>query len=277
TYDARRGLLYFGSGENYSSPADGNSDAIFAVEARTGRLVWRTQLTKGDAWNVGCMLALESCPQENGPDYDLSASALLIDLGGGRDILVLGQKSGWAYGVAPDSGAILWRRQLGHGGTQGGVHFGMAAEGTRIFAPVNDMANTYDGRHYDPALRGAGLHALDAATGRPFWFAKAADRCAGKPFCDPGISAAATAMPGVVFAGHLDGMLRAYDAASGALLWQADTTAPVTGVDGRQGHGGSMSGPGPAIWQGLVIANSGYGMYSHMAGNVLLVYAAGGS
>ena len=272
TYDARTQRVYFGSGENYSSPADENSDAVFAVDARTGTRVWSTQLTPHDAWNVGCMLGNDSCPKENGPDFDVAASALLIPLAGEQRILVVGQKSGEAWGIDPDTGKIRWNQRLGHGGTQGGVHFGMAAEGQRVFVPINDMADTHDARVYDAKLRGTGLHAIDAATGHEFWYANPADNCAGKQFCDPGISAAVTAMPGVVFAGNLDGMFRAYDSETGAVLWQTDTTRPVKTIDGRIGNGGSMSGSGPAVWKGRVFVNSGYGIYSHMAGNVLLVY-----
>jgi polyvinyl alcohol dehydrogenase (cytochrome) len=272
TYDARTQRVYFGSGENYSSPADENSDAVFAVDARTGTRVWRTQLTPHDAWNVGCMLGNDSCPKENGPDFDVAASALLIPLAGDQRILVVGQKSGEAWGIDPDTGKIRWNQRLGHGGTQGGVHFGMAAEGPRVFVPINDMADTHDARVYDAKLRGTGLHAIDAATGHEFWYANPADNCAGKQFCDPGISAAVTAVPGVVFAGNLDGMFRAYDSETGAVLWQTDTTRPVKTIDGRIGNGGSMSGSGPAVWKGRVFVNSGYGIYSHMAGNVLLVY-----
>ena len=43
--------------------------------------------------------------------------------------------------------------------------------------------------------------------------------------------AADTAIPGVVFAGHLDGMFRAYDSANGRILWQADTTQNVKTID----------------------------------------------
>src|SRR4029079_3755731 len=123
---AKRQLLYFGSGENYSSPADGNSDAVIAIDARSGKRRWTAQLTKGDAWNVGCMMGNDNCPSEHGPDLDVAASPLLIPLGGGRYMIVAGQKAAVAFGIDPDSGRILWQRRLGHGGTQGGVHFGMA-------------------------------------------------------------------------------------------------------------------------------------------------------
>lgn len=274
TYDARTNRVYFGSGENYSSPADENSDAVFAVDARTGQRIWRTQLTARDAWNVGCMMGIGSCPVENGPDHDVAASILLIPTSGSKHMLVAGQKSGEAWGLDPDSGKITWQTRVGHGGTQGGVHFGMAAEGGTVFVPVNDMADTYDARVYDKKLRGAGLHALDAASGKELWFARATVNCSGRKFCDPGISSAATAIPGVVFAGHLDGMFRAYDSKTGRILWQNDTTRPVTSISGGTVKGGSMSGPGAAVWKGKVFVNSGYGMYSHMAGNALLVFAA---
>ena len=274
TYDEKTKRVYFGSGENYSTPADDNSDAVFAVDARTGQRIWHTQLTANDAWNVGCMIGVGSCPKENGPDFDVAASPLLIGTGASTNMLVVGQKSGQVWGIEPDTGKIVWQTRVGHGGTQGGVHFGMAAEGTRVFVPVNDMANTYDGRVYDEKQRGAGLHAVDAATGKVAWFARATDDCTARKFCDPGISSAVTAIPGVVFAGHLSGMFRAYDSATGKILWQIDTTKPVKSIDGTMVHGGSMSGPGAAIWKGKVFVNSGYGMYSHMAGNALLVFAS---
>ena len=272
TYDAARGRVYVGTGENYSSPADENSDALIAFDALTGRRLWHTQLTKGDAWNVGCMVGNEACPEEEGPDYDLSASPLLIPLGAGRDIIVLGQKSGVAFGVDPAGGRILWQRRVGHGGTQGGVHFGMAAEGSTVFVPVVDMADTRDGRKYDVAQRGAGIHALDAATGKVLWRKPAPDMCKGRQGCDPGISAAATAILGAVLAGHLDGWFRAYARQDGRVLWSFDTTQPVTTITGEKAQGGSMSGPGAVAYQGRLVFNSGYGMYYHMPGNLLMVF-----
>lgn len=271
-YDAKRNRIYVGSGENYSSPADENSDAIFAIDAATGRKVWQHQFTAGDAWNVGCMVGNENCPTENGPDVDLSASPVLVDLGGGRDIIVVGQKSGVAYGVDPDSGKRLWSQRLGHGGTQGGVHFGMSAEGRTVYVPVVDLVDTHDGRTYDNSINGAGIHAVDAATGRIVWRHKADNICGDKPYCDPGVSAATTAIPGAVLAGHLDGRLRAYDRKDGRILWSYDTTRPHDTITGVTAHGGAMSGPGPAVYEGYLVANSGYGIYYHMPGNLLLVF-----
>jgi polyvinyl alcohol dehydrogenase (cytochrome) len=272
TYDAQRNRLYFGSGENYSSPADGNSDAIFAVDATTGKKVWQTQLTSGDAWNVGCMVGNDNCPEERGPDLDLAASPLLVPLEARKDILVLGQKSGMTFGVDPDTGKVKWKQRLGHGGTQGGVHFGMAADGTLVYVPITDLDDTHDGRVYDKSKSGAGIHAIDAATGTILWHHKADNVCGDRQYCDPGISAAATAIPGGVLAGHLDGRLQAYARNNGKILWSYDTTKPVTTITGATATGGAMSGPGPAVYQGYVVLNSGYGLYYHMPGNLLLVF-----
>lgn len=276
SFDPTTNRVYFGSGENYSSPADGNSDAIFAVNATTGKRIWISQLTKGDAWNVGCMIGNDNCPKENGPDLDVAASVLVVPIGGGKKMIVAGQKSGAVYGLDPDTGRPVWKTVLGHGGTQGGIHFGMAAQGRLVYVPINDMEDTRDGRAYDAKLRGAGLHAVDAANGRIFWRSRADDICNKRPNCDPGISSAVTAMPGFVLAGHLDGRFRAYDNRSGKPIWTFDTTQSVKTISGEMARGGSMSGPGAAISNGHVVVNSGYGLYYHMPGNLLMVFTPGG-
>jgi polyvinyl alcohol dehydrogenase (cytochrome) len=276
TFDAATNRVYFGSGENYSSPADGNSDAVFAVNAKTGKRIWVTQLTKGDAWNVGCMIGNDNCPKENGPDLDVAASVLVVPIGGGKNMIVAGQKSADVYGLDPDTGKTVWKTTLGHGGTQGGVHFGMAAQGRLVYVPINDMEDTKDGRVYNAKLRGAGIHAIDAANGRVFWKSKADNVCGNRENCDPGISAAVTAVTGFVFAGHLDGRFRAYDGRSGKAIWTVDTTLPVKTVSGATARGGGMSGPGAAVANGHVVVNSGYGLYYHMPGNLLMVFTPGG-
>ena len=273
TYDAKRKRVYVGSGENYSSPADENSDAVFAIDAETGEKIWQTQFTVGDAWNVGCMMGNENCPEENGPDVDLSAAPLIVPIDGNTDRLVIGQKSGIAYGLDIDSGEIIWTQRLGHGGTQGGVHFGMTTYNGKVFVPIVDMQNTHDARVYDKSQNGAGLHAVDAKTGEILWRNFADNVCAGRQFCDPGISAATTSIDGAIFAGHLDGRFQAYDARTGEVMWSFDTTTPIRTLSGEMASGGSMSGPGAAIGDGYVVINSGYGLYYHMAGNILLVFA----
>ena len=47
-------------------------------------------------------------------------------------------------------------------------------------------------------------------------------------------------------------------------------------ISGEMARGGSMSGPGAAISNGHVVVNSGYGLYYHMPGNLLMVFTPGG-
>jgi polyvinyl alcohol dehydrogenase (cytochrome) len=274
TLDTKRGLLYVGSGENYASPANESSDAVIAFRLSDGKRMWVQQLTRGDAWNVACMMqANPNCPAENGPDVDVAASVIPYTDAAGASILLVGQKNGWVYGLDPDAdGKILWKERVGRGGIQGGVHFGMARAGSTLFVPIADMADGHDGRKYDSAPK-PGLYALDAKTGRPIWSMPAPLDCKGRKFCDPGISAPLTAIEGAVFAGHMDGMLRAYDSASGKVVWEYDSNTSVPTVSGASAHGGSFGGAGAAIRDGYLVINSGYGLYFHMPGNVLLVFA----
>ena len=273
--DARRGVLYVGTGENYSSPANDTSDALIAFRLADGAMVWHAQKTANDAWNVACMLPDNpNCPPENGPDVDFGASTILLRGARQGDLLLAGQKSGNVYGVDPEQrGKIVWRNKVGRGGIQGGVHFGMATDGERLFVPISDMQDEHDGRKHESPSR-AGIYALDPRTGKELWASPANDACAGRQFCDPGISATITSMPGAVLAGHMDGRLRAYDAATGKVVWEVDTTQEWKTVSGEVAHGGSFGGgAGPMIVHGKVFAASGYGLYFHMPGNVLLVFA----
>lgn len=276
TVDRKRGLIYVGTGENYSSPTDGNSDAVVAIDMATGTRVWTRQSTSGDAWNVACMMADNpNCPPEDGPDFDHGSSILLVELERNKDILLAGHKNGTVYALDPDNKAqVVWATDVGRGSIQGGVHFGMSAADTRLYVPINDMNNTRNGDYLDPEQARPGMHSIDANTGKLLWSNVQSNVCFEEDeFCDPGISSAVTSIPGAVFAGHLDGFVRAYASESGKLLWEFDTRPERIGVNGITGHGGSMSGAGPAIVDGHVVINSGYGLYNHEPGNLLMVFA----
>jgi polyvinyl alcohol dehydrogenase (cytochrome) len=275
TIDLKRKRLYVGTGENYSSPADGNSDAIIAFDIETGAKLWVSQQTSGDAWNTGCLIEFTTddanCPEENGPDYDFGASPILVTLADGRDVIIGGQKSGSVMAIDPDSGETLWTTKAGRGGVQGGIHFGMASHGSKIFVPINDMSYPEDITRYKfktPAK--PGLYAINAENGEIVWSTPAPDVCGDLKDCDPGISQAITAIPGAVIAGHMDGRLRAYDAENGKILWELDTLRQFDTVSGESARGGSFSGEGGAVADGMFYINSGYGIYNHMPGNVLL-------
>ena len=269
TLDTKMRRLYFGTGENYSSPADDRSDAIMAMDIDSGKLLWVRQTTSRDAWNVACMVFIQNktnCPVEKGPDVDFGAPPILVEHEGQR-ILVAGQKSGEIFGINPSDGDLVWRNKVGRGGNQGGMHFGMAAEGRLIYVPISD----YTDASLSSEDARPGLYALDAFTGELVWSHRAPEVCGDLPDCDPGISAAISAIPGAALAGHMDGHLRAYARDDGRLLMDMDTKQAFSTLSGREARGGSFGGgTAPVAYRGMLFANSGYGLYFHMPGNVLI-------
>ena len=275
TVDPVNRRVYAGTGENYSSPAGDSSDAIIAFDMDSGEKIWISQQTAGDAWNVACLSQYttddSNCPEEDGPDFDFAASTMLLSLPAGQPILVAGQKSGAVIGLDPETGETIWKTQVGRGGVQGGVHFGMAAEGSRIYVPISDMFYPEDITKYkfeSPAR--PGMYAVNAADGSLLWSSPADDVCNGMLYCNPGISQAATAIPGAVIAGHMDGRLRIYSGQDGSVLWELNTLQDFPTVSGEIARGGSLGGGGAAVANGMIYINSGYGLYFHMPGNLLL-------
>lgn len=282
TLDAKRGLLYVTTGDNYSTPATNTSDAVMAIEVKTGRVAWTRQVTSGDAYNSSCGDKGPNCPQENGPDFDFGSSALLVRSAGGRDLVLAGQKSGVVTAFDPDrQGAIVWQTRVGQGGVTGGVQWGMASDGRHVYAAVSDVVRVRRTSADSPEApragldptAGGGLAALSLETGEKVWVAAPARICGSNPSCSPAQSAAVTAIPDVVFSGSLDGHLRAFSTRDGQVIWDVDTVRDYDAVNGVKGRGGSIDGPGPVVVGGMLFVNSGYPRFGGMPGNVLLAFA----
>jgi len=274
TLDSKRGLLYVSTGDNYSTPATDTSDSILALELKTGRIVWSKQITPGDVFTGSCTAG--GCP---GPDYDFGSSVIIEKLPDGREVLLAGQKSGVVYALDPDrKGAILWQTRVGKGGTGGGVQWGMASDGQKVYAAVSDMVRKAApgtviqvGLPPDPT-QGGGLTALRISDGEKVWYAAPA-ACGSKPLCSPAQPGALTAIPGAVFSGSDDGHLRAFATEDGRVLWDFDTARDYQSANGIRGKGGALDGAGPVIVGGMLFVNSGYARSGGMPGNVLLAFA----
>ena len=267
--DTVNNQLYIGTGENLSSPASLTSDAMIAMDLDTGKINWAFQATADDAWNSACDTSTpENCPVENGPDFDFGGATVIVDTTQHGRLIVAGQKSGFVHALNPKDGSVIWQKRVGRGGIQGGIHFGIAAKGETLLIPINDMA---DGRTYPDPDR-PGMNALDANTGDILWTTLHEEKCAGREHCHPGISQVPTVVGDLVIAGSLDGTARAYSIASGEVIWELDTTAQdFSSTLGAPTRGGSMSGgAGPIAHDGLLLLSSGYSLYNHMPGNLLL-------
>jgi len=282
TIDERRQRLYVGTDNNYSSPPDDNSAAIFALNLKDGSLAWKHQMVANHVYNLSCRGDRINCPQEFKGDRSrgFSGPPSLIRDASGKEWLVALSKAGIVWGLNPENGATRWQNNiagtpdLDFGLSQGGGHggFGVASDGQRVFAPLfsNEDQRSVD----DPGVGTLGLHALDAFTGRSLWRVPVAKNCP-KGECR-GYSTAPTVISGAVLAAA-NGSLRAFDTASGALLWEFDTARDFTALNGDIAHGGSIEGSGPVIAAGMVYQSGGYD-YAHgtTPGNALLAFSVNG-
>ncbi len=269
TIDVKRKLIYVATGDSYSGVEISSSDAILAYSLDTGKLQWVSQTEAKDNFVNGCPRSA-NCPENNGPDYDFGASVILRDIGGGKQVLLAGQKSGILWGLDPDNkGKILWQLKLGAGSALGGIEWGHAADSRYAYVAISDRMAEQGAR--------PGISAVDFATGKQVWTTPApVVTCAVPAGCAPGQAAAVSVIPGAVFSGALNGHFRAYAAADGKILWDFDTARSFDTVNKVIAKGGSVDGPGPTIANGMVLTNSGYGAFGGMAGNVLLAFTVDG-
>ena len=266
TVDPQRRLIYVATGNGYADPPVPTSDAVVALEMDTGAIRWVNQPLANDVWAGGCRAGgppNPNCPAALGPDHDFSASPMLVTRPDGRDILIVQQKSGMAYGFDPDrQGALVWEYRTSPGGGMGG-QWGAAADGRRAYFSVNGTAGPTPG----------GMRAVTIDTGQEVWSKDAAAKlCGTERGCTAAQGAAVTAIPGIVFAGSMDGGFRAYAADDGTLVWQFDTNRAFETVNGVAARGGAIDGPGAVVADGMVYVTSGYVSLIGRPGNVLLAF-----
>jgi polyvinyl alcohol dehydrogenase (cytochrome) len=288
TVDPKRQALYLGTGNGFSEPDVGRSDAVMALNLETGAVLWVQQVEQGDVWHGLCQpgpppsgipprSAANPLPRsapttspasqlpptppnyycaeaKQNPDYDFAAGQMLVDLPDGKPLLVAGQKSGMVWAFDPDQkGALVWKSDI----SRGEIVFGAAA----------DEESGYFG------MSGGALAAVRLRDGLERWAIPIEPQSSMQ--AHRGISAAVSAIPGVVFVSGLDGMLRAFSTFDGRPIWAYDTTHEVNTVNGVAGKGGSIGSAGAVIVNGMVYVTSGYiGFQRGQPGNLLLAFGA---
>src|SRR5277367_2703496 len=115
TIDAKRGVLYVGTGRSTTGIDQSLTDSIAAFGLNDGKLRWVKQLNvMGQAASSG-----------------FTSSPVLRTLASGNEVILAGQHSGVVYGLDPDHGGeILWQGKPGGADAtaEGGVAWGTAAD-----------------------------------------------------------------------------------------------------------------------------------------------------
>ena len=251
--DHDAGLVYVATGNNYSvpagvcaaperanctqSPADNHVDSVVALDVKTGRIAWAARTLTDD---------VSTNFDHDGPDYDFAQGPSLFttEVGGKLTTLVgAGQKSGVYWALNPATGEVVWKTEVGPGTGLGGMMWGSATDGKRIYVSISNAAHTpisiASATAESQTTTGGFWAALDAATGAVLW---------RTPDPQGAIDIGAlTVGNGVVYAGSLAPQgenMYALDAATGAVKWAFAS-------------GGSVAG-GSAVVDGAVYWGSGY-------------------
>jgi polyvinyl alcohol dehydrogenase (cytochrome) len=252
--DPKRGSLFIGTGNNYTAPAEVEAcqnadptancaaaddffDTALALDLKTGRIKWSKKLQGSDTWTVACLLPTgpkANCPVPTSPDFDLGGSG--PNLVG--SIVGIGQKSGIYWALNPDDGSIVWSAAVGPGSSLGGIEWGTATDGQRIYVAIgnkNMMPYTLvpSGRQ----ITWGSWSALDVDTGTILW--QTADPTPGTMDL-----ASVSVANGVLYAGSFSGQMYALNTITGNILWGFAS-------------GGSVL-DGPSIVDGTVYWGSGY-------------------
>ncbi len=262
TLDTRRKAIYVGTGDASTYPAPPTSDAVVALDMQSGRLLWSRQIYRNDSFIVGCSGAsfTENCPKVVGPDWDIPMSPILENLREGRALIIFGTKPGEVFALDADHrGEPVWRVDV--------VRRAATRNPRGNLGPL--WGGALDGHTVYFGLNAGGVVALSASSGEQLWYTRLASSDKHVTY-----SAAATAIPGVVFVGGSDGRLWALSSLNGHPLWSFDTARSFQTVNEVPAHGGSISAPGPTVADGMLFVGSGYGVVSQTPGNVLLAFSA---
>lgn len=238
--DPAHGLLYVGTGNNYSAPAgvctapgqtgctppaaDDHADSVLALSLATGTIHWsRSTLTSDVATSICGLRPSPTC----GPDFDFGSGPNLIQPRTGRSLVGIGQKNGEYWALDPRTGSVVWQTLVGPGSDFGGIQWGSATDGRHVYAAVSD----HDGIPYritsaaggTSTVIGGSWAELDAATGRIVWQTADPQHAADLGYVSIG--------NGLLYAGSTADVgddMYVLDTATGRIRWSFDSGGPVS-------------------------------------------------
>ena len=264
-YDAASNTLFVTTGNNYTVPQsvkdceaaggtpgeclDPNDhiDAVMALDATTGAIKWATGVQGFDDWNVSCIPGFppNNCPDNPGPDYDFGSGPNLFTINNGKGehrlVVGAGQKSGQYWALDAATGQILWSATPGPGSSLGGIEWGPATDGKRIYVAEENFFGIPYPIPSGQTITSGSWAALDPATGQILWQVPDPSHNA---FGGGNALGPVSVANGVLYAPSMSGDYYALDAANGKTLW---TFHP---------EGSAISGA--AVVNGVVYWGDGY-------------------
>ena len=192
--DARRQAIYVDTGNNYSVPGTVSScqlsaktdkqledcldpndhiDSVLALESNTGGVKWAKRFTYQDTAIDTCVNVIADpanpCPTPHGQDTDFGSAPNLFTAnikGVDQDLVGAGQKSGVYWTMNRDTGSIVWATMVGAGGRYGGIEYGTATDGHRIYIPEGNANYVQTTLVSGKQTNGGYWSALDPASGK---------------------------------------------------------------------------------------------------------------
>jgi polyvinyl alcohol dehydrogenase (cytochrome) len=173
-----------------------------------------------------------------------------------RDVVGFGGKSGVYTLLDAITGEFIWDSLLGPGGDQGGMEWGTAFDGTRIYASITNHHHfpyklTQQGVLTNTTVTGGSWSALDPLTGKILWQTADPQTENSAVLGTVGVwdLAPVTVANGVLYAASMaksasQQQMFALSAATGEILWRFSA--------------GSSVNSGPAVVKGTVYWGSGY-------------------
>ena len=201
--DAESGTLFATTGNNYTGEPSKYSDALLALDSKSGEIRWGKQILERDVWTPA---------EPIGPDFDFAGGPQLFEAnvnGSARKLVGAAQKSGvyWAFDRA--NGEVVWSATVSYGGVTGGMHSDASVGDGVIYCWGN---NSFD-HGIDPAESAMNVAALDAATGKIIWKKNKSQQ--------PALTTAGFLSQDVYLVPSLDGKIHGYRTSDGEMIWHS--------------------------------------------------------
>ncbi|HBJ94347.1 MAG TPA: hypothetical protein DDZ43_15830, partial [Hyphomonadaceae bacterium] len=159
-----------------------------------------------------------------------------------------------------------------------GIHWGIAADETHVYAPISFPGRDLPDQTVPDDIK-PGIYAVNLETGGIDWAFHVEATCTEDdrvftPRCAMayGLSGAPSVIGDYVVTGGLDGILYVLNRETGELVWQYRTAREFETVNGVDAHGAAIDNASIIATNGLLIMNSGYGLFGAGAGNVMLAF-----